>query len=229
MEFDYSVLHDNFTYLLWGRVADGEPGGVLLTLIMAISAGAIALLLGVAMAALAWRFGGWTRRALFVWAEFIRGIPLIFVIFWLYFLLPVVFGSSMPGALTVTLALAWFTSAAVMHSTLAGIESLPGGQGEAGIASGFSQWQVLRILLLPQAWPNLLPSYLGLLIALLKDTSLAFIVNVPELTTVAGQVNNRVQIYPAEIFLFIGLIYYLLCATLAAVAGRWMRRKANNI
>ncbi|STQ45298.1 Uncharacterised protein [Ewingella americana] len=57
MEFDYSVLHDNFTYLLWGRVADGEPGGVLLTLIMAISAGAIALALGVGMAALAWRFG----------------------------------------------------------------------------------------------------------------------------------------------------------------------------
>ena len=225
MEFDYSVLHDNFTYLLWGRVADGEPGGVLLTLIMAISAGAIALVLGVVMAAVAWRFGGWTRRALFVWAEFIRGIPLIFVIFWLYFLLPVVFGSSMPGELTVILALAWFTSAAVMHSTLAVIESLPGGQSEAGIASGFSQWQVLRILLLPQAWPNLLPSYLGLLIALLKDTSLAFIVNVPELTTVAGQVNNRVQIYPAEIFLFIGLIYYLLCATLAAFAGRWVGRK----
>src|SRR5471030_460118 len=223
MEFDYSVLHDNFTYLLWGRMADGEPGGVLLTLIMALSAGVIALLLGIGMAALAWRFGGWTRRALFVWAEFIRGIPLIFVIFWLYFLLPVVFGSSMPGALTVTLALAWFTSAAVMHSTLAGLESLPVGQSEAGIASGFSQWQILRTLLLPQAWPNLLPSYLGLLISLLKDTSLAFIVNVPELTTVAGQVNNRVQIYPAEIFLFVGLIYYLLCATLAGIAGRWMR------
>src|SRR5471032_2115383 len=213
MEFDYSVLHDNFTYLLWGRVADGEPGGVLLTLIMALSAGAIALLLGVLVAALAWRFGGWTRRALFIWADFIRGIQLIFVIFWLYFLLPVVFGSSMPGAL------------AVMHSTLAGLESLPAGQSEAGLASGFSQWQVLRVLLLPQAWPNLLPSYLGLLIALLKDTSLAFIVNVPELTTVAGQVNNRVQIFPAEIFLFIGLIYYLLCAGLAAMAGRWMRTR----
>ncbi len=100
------------------------------------------------------------------------------------------------------------------------------GQSEAGLASGFSQWQVLRLLLLPQAWPNLLPSYLGLLIALLKDTSLAFIVNVPELTTVAGQVNNRVQIYPAEIFLFIGLIYYLLCATLAALAGKWIKGKS---
>ena len=225
MEFDYSVLHDNFTYMLWGRVADGEPGGVLLTLIMAVSAGFLALVFGVMMAALAWRYGGWTRKVLFIWASFIRGIPLIFVIFWLYFLLPVVFGGSIPGPLTVIIALAWFTSAAVMHSTLAGLESLPGGQTEAGIASGFSKTQILVFILLPQAWPNLLPSYLGLLISLLKDTSLAFIVNVPELTTVAGQVNNRVQIYPAEIFLFVGVIYYLLCSALAYLAGKGLKQR----
>lgn len=220
MEFDWSVIHDNFTYLLWGRLADGEPGGVLLTLIMAASAGVLALVFGVLMAALAWRFGGWTRKILFIWASFIRGIPLIFVIFWLYFLLPVVFGGSIPGPMTVILALAWFTSAAVMHSTLAGLEALPRGQTEAGIASGMSDGKVLLFVLLPQAWPNLLPSYLGLLISLVKDTSLAFIVNVPELTTVAGQVNNRVQIYPAEIFLLVGLMYYLLCASLAYLAGK---------
>ena len=225
MEFDRAVLQDNFTYMLWGRLADGEPGGVLLTLIMAVSAGVLALLLGVLMAALAWCFGGLTRKILFVWASFIRGIPLIFVIFWLYFLLPVVFGGSIPGPLTVILALAWFTSAAVMHSTLAGLEALPRGQTEAGIASGMSNGNVLLFVLLPQAWPNLLPSYLGLLISLVKDTSLAFIVNVPELTTVAGQVNNRVQIYPAEIFLFVGLMYYLLCATLAALAGKALQRR----
>ncbi|WP_129990650.1 amino acid ABC transporter permease [Rahnella sp. CFA14(1/10)] len=225
MEFDWSVLQDNFTYLLWGRLADGEPGGVLLTLIMAASAGVLALLAGVLMAALAWRFGGRTRKILFIWASFIRGIPLIFVIFWLYFLLPVVFGGSIPGPLTVILALAWFTSAAVMHSTLAGLEALPRGQTEAGIASGMSYGKVLLFVLLPQAWPNLLPSYLGLLISLVKDTSLAFIVNVPELTTVAGQVNNRVQIYPAEIFLFVGLMYYVLCASLAALAGKALRRR----
>lgn len=225
MEFDWSVIHDNFTYLLWGRLADGEPGGVLLTLIMAASAGFLALVFGVLMAALAWRFGAWTRKILFIWASFIRGIPLIFVIFWLYFLLPVVFGGSIPGPMTVILALAWFTSAAVMHSTLAGLEALPRGQTEAGIASGMSDGKVLLFVLLPQAWPNLLPSYLGLLISLVKDTSLAFIVNVPELTTVAGQVNNRVQIYPAEIFLLVGLMYYLLCASLAYLAGKSIKRR----
>lgn len=62
---------------------------------------------------------------------------------------------------------------------------------------------------------------MGIFISLLKDTSLAFIVNVPELTTVAGQVNNRVQIYPAAIFIFTGVIYYLLCSSLELLAKRW--------
>jgi polar amino acid transport system permease protein len=96
-----------------------------------------------------------------------------------------------------------------MHSTLAGIESLPLGQIEAGLASGMSYWQVLWHILLPQAIPNLIPSYIGLFVALIKDTSLAMVVNVPELTTVANQVNSRTQIYPAEIFLFIGVIISL--------------------
>ncbi|MGL5699488.1 MAG: amino acid ABC transporter permease, partial [Kluyvera sp.] len=65
------------------------------------------------------------------------------------------------------------------------------------------------------------PSLVGIFIGLLKDTSLAFIVNVPELTTVAGQVNNRVQIYPMAIFVFIGVVYYLLCFSLERVAKRW--------
>lgn len=229
MEFDWTILRDNLGYLLWGRVADGEPGGVLLTLMMALSAGALALVLGMLMAALAWRFGGWTRRLLFLWASFIRGIPLIFVIFWLYFLLPVLSGTPVPGPLTVVLALAWFTSAAVMYSTLSGLEALPRGQFEAGIAAGFSPLRVLLLILLPQAWPNLMPSYVGLLISLLKDTSLAFIVNVPELTTVASQVNNRVQIYPAEIFLFVGVLYYLLCSGLAVLAKGLQRRRKSPI
>jgi len=218
MGFDFSVIRDNLPYLLWGRTAYGEPGGLLLTVIMAISAGVLALAVGIALALAAWRYGGWTRRLLFAWADFIRGIPLLFVIFWLYFLIPALFGGHVPGAVTVIVALAWFSSAAIMYSTLSGLESLSTGQSEAGIASGLSQSQVLWLILLPQAISNLVPSYVGLLVSLIKDTSLAFIVNVPELTTVAEQVNNRSQIYPMEIFLFIGLLYFILCGGLSWAA-----------
>ena len=219
-----TVITDNLDYLLWGRMAQGEPGGVLLTLMMALGAGVLALPGGIALACLAWRYSGMVRRVLFAWAELIRGIPLIFVIFWLWYLLPMMMGIDLPGAVTVTLALAWFTSASVMHSTLAGLQALPSGQYEAAQTQGFSPWPALRLILLPQVLRNVLPSLVGIFIGLLKDTSLAFIVNVPELTTVAGQVNSRVQIYPAAIFIFVGVVYYLLCSGLGVLARRWQRQ-----
>lgn len=216
-----NVIIDNLDYLLWGRLAAGEPGGVLLTLLMALGAASIALPGGIGLACLAWRYPGPVRRALFLWAELIRGIPLIFVIFWMWYLLPLLTGGDLPGAMTVTLALAWFTAASVMHTVIAGLNALPAGQYEAAVTQGFSTQQTLWRVLLPQALRNILPSLVGIFISLLKDTSLAFIVNVPELTTVAGQVNNRVQIYPAAIFIFTGVVYYLLCCALEQVAKRW--------
>jgi polar amino acid transport system permease protein len=219
MSFDFAIIADNWQYLLIGRSADGEIGGLLLTLLMSLAAGFIALVSGVATAVLAWRFQGWSRRLLFSVAELIRSIPLILVIFWLYFLLPRWLGRDVSGVTTVILAIAWFSAASVMHATLAGIEALPSGQTEAGIASGMSYWQVLRYILLPQAVSNLIPSYIGLFVGLIKDTSLALVVNVPELTTVANQVNSRTQIYPAEIFLLIGAIYFVICTLLSAMPG----------
>ena len=216
-----NVILDNLDYLLWGRLAAGEPGGVLLTLLMTLGAALLALPSGIALAGLAWRYPGLVRKALFLWAELIRGIPLIFVIFWMWYLLPLITDGDLPGAMTVTLALAWFTSASVLHSVIAGLNALPAGQVEAAQAQGFSTQQTLWRIMLPQALRNILPSLVGIFISLLKDTSLAFIVNVPELTTVAGQVNNRVQIYPAAIFIFTGVVYYLLCCALEQFAKRW--------
>ncbi len=216
-----AVITDNLDYLLWGRLSAGQPGGVLLTLLMALGAAVLALPTGIALASLAWRFPGMVRKVLYVWAEVIRGIPLIFVIFWMWYLLPLLTCGDLPGAVTVTLALAWFTAAAVMHSVLAGLRALPTGQYEAALTQGFGTQQTLWLILLPQVFRTILPSLLGIFISLLKDTSLAFIVNVPELTTVAGQVNNRVQIYPAAIFIFTGVVYYLLCCALEQIAKRW--------
>ena len=214
------IILDNLGYLLWGNIANGEPGGLVLTLLMAAGAALLAFPAGILFACVAWRFHGFIRSLLFVWAELIRGIPLIFVIFWMWYLLPVLTGNDMPGALTVTLALAWFTSASVMHSTLAGLQALPAGQHQAALSQGFSAGKSLWHILLPQSLRNITPSLAGIGINLIKDTSLAFILNIPELTTIAGQVNNRVQVYPAALFVFTGLVYYLLCTSLAFLLQR---------
>lgn len=220
-----TVITDNLDYLLWGRLSEGQPGGVLLTLLMTLGAAALALPGGIALACVAWRFPGVLRQGLFVWAELIRGIPLILVIFWMWYLLPLLTGGDLPAALTVTLALAWFTAASVMHTVYAGLNALCAGQYDAALVQGFRPVQALGLILLPQVLRNVLPSLTGIGISLLKDTSLAFIVNVPELTTVAGQVNNREQVYPMAIFVFTGLVYYLLCYGLENLARRRMRAR----
>jgi len=218
MGLDFTIIFKNWDYFLWGRSFQGEVGGLLLTVFMALAAGFLSLLLGIALALAAWLGPGPLRRVLTFLADLVRGIPLILVIFWIYFLVPALFGTRVPGALSVVLALAWFSSGAVMHSTLAGLEALPRGHREAGIASGMSELQVFTAILLPQALRNLVPSYVSLFASMIKDTSLAFILNVPELTMTASQVNTRAQVYPAEIFLFTAAVYYLLCAGLSQVA-----------
>ncbi|MGZ3367738.1 MAG: amino acid ABC transporter permease [Caulobacteraceae bacterium] len=226
MALDLAVVRDNLGYLLVGRAGEGEPGGLLLTVMLSVAAGVLALVIGVALAMAAWAFGGWTRRLLFLWSDLIRAVPLVLVIFWLFFLLPAVFGET-PGWLTVVLALAWFSAASVMHSTLAGLQALPRTQTEAALASGMSRGQALALVLLPQAAPNIAPSLIGLFVALIKDTSLAFIVNVPELTTVATQVNNQTQVYPAEIFLTVALLYLIPTGALSLVGGLWRKLRST--
>jgi len=227
---ELDVIVRNLDYLLWGRLAQGEPGGLLLSVLIALASGALALLAGIGLAVVAWFSSGTIRTLLFLWADLIRGIPLIFVIFWVYFLVPALFGGNIPSTVSVILALSWFTSAAVMYSTLSGLQALSGGQREAALATGLSELQTLVWVLLPQALSNLVPSYISLFAALIKDTSLAFIVNVPELTMVASQVNNRTQLYPTAIFLFTAALYFLLCGGLSLLvrglsSGADARRK----
>jgi polar amino acid transport system permease protein len=218
MGLDFTIVAMNWDYFLWGRTFQGEPGGLLLTVLMALASGLSSLALGLGLALASWLGPRWLRTTLTAFADLVRAIPLIFVIFWIYFLVPALFRTEVPGALSVILALAWFSSGAVMHSTLAGLQALPRGHREAGLASGLTELQIFGSVLLPQALRNLVPSYVALFASMIKDTSLAYIMNVPELTMTASQVNTRAQIYPAEIFLFTAAVYFALCSALSWTA-----------
>jgi polar amino acid transport system permease protein len=79
-------------------------------------------------------------------------------------------------------------------------------------------------VVLPQAIRNMIPSFVNQFVSMIKDTSLAFIVGVSELTHVATQVNNRTMIYPAEIFLFIAVIYFIICFAFTSLS-RWLEQR----
>lgn len=224
-EMDFSVISDNLSYLLLGAYPDGPLGGAALTLLLAslsgLASAVLGLVLGVALAVLP----GKPRLLLVALLGFFRAIPVLMLIFWTYFLLPIVFHVDVPALATVVCALSLIGGAYLAHSVYAGIHSLPAGQWAAARALGLRPWQVLRLVILPQALPVMLPSFLNQWVSLIKDTSLAYVIGVGELSFVATQVSNRVMVHPTEIFLFVALLYFLLCTSLDLAAAFLARRR----
>ena len=211
---DFHVITSNLTYLLWGTFPDGPLAGAALTVVLAVSSGIASALLGAVLGITLSMTNGKTRLVLTVFLGFFRAIPVIMLIFWTYFLLPVAFGIEVPGLVSVTFALSLIGGAYLAHSVHAGISAIPRGQWQAGLSLGLTRLETLRYIILPQALRMMAPSFINQWISLIKDTSLAYIVGVSELSFVAAQVNSRVMMHPAEIFLFIGAIYFALCTGL---------------
>jgi polar amino acid transport system permease protein len=146
------------------------------------------------------------------------------VIFWMYFLLPALMGKTVPESQTVIMGLTLFTSAYMSQIVRAGIEGIPRGQTEAAISTGLKHWQAMLYIVLPQGLRNMIPSFVNQFVSLIKDTSLAFIVGVSELTHVGTQINNRTMAFPTEIFIFIAFVYFILCYAFTSLS-RWLERR----
>ncbi len=214
-----TVLLDNLPYLLWGAYPDGPIGGATLTLLLSVGSAIISGVLGVVLGIALAISRGTLRQLLTIVIGFFRAIPVLMLIFWTYFLLPIAFGIDIPGVISVMCALSFIGAAYLAHSVAAGIQGIGNGQWHAGLSLGLPRMAVLRYIILPQAVHMMMPSFVNQWISLIKDSSLAYIVGVNELSFVAAQVNSRLMVYPMEIFLFVGLIYFLLCSSLEALAG----------
>ncbi|GLI33320.1 amino acid ABC transporter permease [Desulforhabdus amnigena] len=223
---DFSIISKNLTYFFIGSYPHGHLGGVALTLILAVSSCVLSFFGGLILGLLSISHIRAIRYPTIAIINAIRGVPLLMVIFFMYFLLPGVLGHSVPEVNTVIAALTFFTSAYMAQIVRAGIESIPKGQMEAAISTGLHPWQAMFYIILPQGLRNMVPSFVNQFVSLIKDTSLAFIVGVSELTHVATQINNRSMIYPAEIFLFISVIYFVICYAFTSLS-RWLERRLS--
>lgn len=221
---DFSVVRDNLPYFFLGRYPRGPLGGVALTLYLAVVSLILSFLGGLVLGLLSV-----SRNRLIKWGstaiiQTIRGMPLLMVIFWMFFLLPAMLGGGMTADWTIITALTLFTSAYMSEIVRAGILGIPKGQMEAAVSTGLSHKQAMLHIILPQALRNMIPSFVNQFVSMIKDTSLAFIVGVSELTHVATQMNNRTMLYPTEIFLFIAVIYFIMCFAFTELS-RWLERR----
>jgi His/Glu/Gln/Arg/opine family amino acid ABC transporter permease subunit len=219
---DLQVVLNNFGFLiLQGFFGFGAfAGGTLRLALPAIVLGFIlGTLIGLARLARS-RWIHWPAR---LYVEFFRGVPLVMVIFWFWFIVPAVAGTSLPEYTVALTAFVIFEAAYLAEIVRAGIQSIPRGQVEAATATGLSRAQMMRTVILPQALRNMIPALVTQFIVLLKDTSLASIIGYVDLTKAAQIVNNR-EIRPFELYLFIAVVYWLCSYSMSRFARRWEDR-----
>jgi len=216
----FTILQDHGMLFLMGQYPNGPLGGVLCTLVISLLAVVLSFPLGVlvGLARLSpWRWLSWPAAC---WVYTLRGIPLMMVVFWTYFCVPMLIGQNISGFSTMLCTLVIYESAYIAEIVRGSVQALPSGQYEASRALGMSYLKTLRLVILPQALFNALPSLVSQLVSIIKDSTLGYVINVPELTYAANQVSNQLLTKPFQVFAIVALSYYLICFSLTWLANR---------
>jgi glutamate/aspartate transport system permease protein len=223
--FDFDVITRTWQVLIFQ--------GLAFTLQVTLLAMAGGIVLGTLLAlmrlssvkALAWLAGGYVNV--------LRSIPLVLVIFWFYFLVPYIgawiIGSPTPvkvGAFTSALVtFILFEACYYCEIMRAGIQSIPSGQANAGYALGLNYGQVMAQVVLPQAFRNMTPVLLTQTIVLFQDVSLVYIISLPDFVTIASKVAQR-DGRLVEMYVFVALVYFVICLALSYCVKRLQSRLA---
>jgi polar amino acid transport system permease protein len=222
------ILRHYGLQLLVGPFPNGPLGGLALTLIMAVTglvcAFPLAVLVGMARTSTL-RWIAWPAAAV---VHSLRGMPVLMLLFWAYFVVPLIIGTQVSGITTVICALVAYETAFLGEVIKAGILAIPKGQTDAARSLGMRYGQILREVVLPQALFNMIPSILNQLISLIKNTSLAYIISVNELTFSAYQINTQLLTKPFQVYFILAATYFLICYSLSTLVGRFETRIKNH-
>ena len=221
---DFGVIFRNTDFLLLeGLLGFGNfIGG---TLRLALPAMILGFILGIFVGLGRLARSAWIRVPATIYVELFRGVPLVMVIFWFWFILPVILRLPLPEYGIALMAFVVFEAAYLGEIVRAGIQSVPRGQIEAATSSGLGSAQTMIYVILPQALRNMIPALVTQFIVLFKDTSLASIIGYVDLTKAAQIVNNR-EIRPFELYLFIAVVYWLCTYAMSRYARNLERRLA---
>lgn len=214
----------------WHAIVNALPTlgeGLMQTLQLSAVAACCALLLGVLLVWGQLRASPFWLRVLQVYTDIALALPLLVVIYLLYFVQPeygITFSSPVVGILALTLYYAPYMAQVIR----AAVKALPPGQWEACRVLGLGHGDVLLRVVMPQALPQMLSPLTGLLIGLIKDSALLSVVSVQEFMYAAKQAISETYA-PMEIYLAVALCYWLLNSLLDYGARRAERRMTRHL
>ncbi len=210
LDFDFQVIFGNLD-ILWD--------GMLITFLLTAVAIVGGILFGTVLALM--RLSKYMVLSLVAgrYVDAFRATPLILVIFWFYFAVPIVIGRPIGGLYSVLIAFTLFEAAYYCEIIRAGIQSITRAQINAGLAVGLTQWQTMRFVVLPQAFRNMVPVLLTQAIVLFQDTSLVYVVGLKDFLTAAVLIAVRDN-GVVELYLTAAVVYFVLCI----IASLWVRK-----
>ncbi len=217
----------DFGFLDWsivsGFIAKGFYFSIQLTLVAMI--GGIAL--GTLLALMRLSGRPWLVWPAAFYVNTLRSIPLVMVILWFFLLIPLLLGRPLGAEVSAIVTFTVFEAAYYSEIMRAGIQSVPKGQVYAGYAVGMDYRQTMQLVVLPQAFRNMLPVLLTQTIILFQDTSLVYAIGAYDLLKgfeVAGKNFNR----PVEAYLVAAVVYFVICFSLSMLV-RQLQKKIQII
>ncbi len=212
-------------------VRSDKWGGLVLTLLMAVTGIALCFPIGVILA-----LGRRSELPVVSWLsiayiELVRGVPLIAILFMGQVMIPLFLpeGARPDRIIRAVIALTMFSSAYLAENVRAGLQSVPRGQNEAAMSLGLNKPLSLTFIILPQALKTAIPAIVGQFISLFQDTTLLATLGLIELLGIANAVlaNPSYLGRYAEVYLFIGVIYWFFCYAMS-LASRQVEKQLNT-
>ena len=215
----------DFGFFNWNLVQSFVLKGLLFSIELTI----IAMLGGIAIGTIValMRLSGkqWLVWPAAAYVNVLRSIPLVMVILWFFLLIPLLLGRPLGAETSAIVTFTVFEAAYYSEIMRAGIQSVPKGQVSAGYAVGMTYAQCMRLIVLPQAFRNMLPVLLTQTIILFQDTSLVYAIGAYDLLKgfeVAGKNFNR----PVETYLIAAIVYFVICFSLSMSVRRLQKKIA---
>ena len=217
-----------WAFLQSPRIMQGFMQGAINTLTAFGLAAVLSLALGFILAVGRLSDHAWVRAIFSFLVETFRAIPLLILMMLLYYGLPTIDIKLTPFT-AVVIALTAYNGSVLAEAIRAGVVSLPKGQAEAAYAVGMRKYQVMALILLPQAVKSMLPVIISQLVVALKDTALGFVITYQELLYQVKLVGNQISFgYPLIPAAFVGAVIYIgLCLILSGVA-RYAEYRINK-
>ena len=207
-------MNVDFSFLTWeiirAYVANGFIFSVQLTLVAMLGGIALGTLLALM------RLSGHKAFEVpaTIYVDTLRSIPLVMVLMWFFLLIPFLIGRSIGAELSAIITFTLFEAAYYSEIMRAGIQSVPKGQVYAGYATGMSYKQTMQLVVLPQAFRNMLPVLLTQTIILFQDTSLVYAIGAYDLLKGFESVGRNFN-RPVETTLVAAAVYFVICFSLS--------------